>query len=154
MSDPIAFPSSTSVLGLPLLIAGQAQKEFFVNQALSMLDALHAQAVTASQAAPPATPAEGSCYRVTANPTGAWSGHQDHIALRIGGEWRFIAPVEGLLLYDRTASRMMVFRSQWHPAPAPALPSGGTVVDTEARAAVTALVEGLRTLGVFGTPAA
>ena len=53
MSDPIAFPSTTPSIGLPLLIPGQAQKEFFVNQALCLLDALHMRAVTASQPAPP-----------------------------------------------------------------------------------------------------
>lgn len=152
MSDPITFPSSTPALGLPLLIAGQAQKEFFVNQALGLLDALNARAVTGSQAAPPATPPEGACYRVTSPATGAWIGHQDQIAVRIGGGWHFVPPAEGLLLFDRAAARMMVYRSQWRPATAPALPAGGTVVDTEARAALTALVDTLRALGIIGTP--
>lgn len=110
--------------------------------------------MTASQPAPPAAPEEGACYRVTVPASGAWTGRQDQIAVRMGGDWHFIAPVEGLLVFDRGAARMMVYRSQWHPAPAPALPTGGTVVDIEARAAVTALIDALRTLGIIGNPAA
>ena len=156
MSDPIAFPAATPALGLPLLIAGQAQKEFFVNEAFCLLDALHARAVTASQPAPPAAGAgaEGGCYRVTAPATGAWAGQEDALAVLIGGAWRFIAPAEGLLVFDRAADRMMIFRSQWQPAALVPLPSGGTVVDTEARAAVAALVAALQTVGVLAAPEA
>ena len=149
MSDPIAFASTTPALGLPLLIAGQAQKEFFVNEALCVLDALNARAVTASQPAPPAVPAAGSSYRITANATGAWAGQEDRIAVMIGGEWRFIAPPEGLLLFDRAAGSLIIYRSQWEPATAIAAPSGGTVVDIEARATLTSLIAALETMGVL-----
>lgn len=64
----------------------QAQKEFFVNQALCLLDALHDRAVTASRNTPPESPAEGSCYRITAPAGAAWSGRDDHIAVMI--RWR------------------------------------------------------------------
>lgn len=152
MSDPIAFPAATPALGLPLLIAGQAQKEFFVNEAFSMLDALHARSVTASQPAPPAAAAEGACYRVTAPASGAWSGREDALAMMIAGAWRFVTPSEGLLVFDRAADRMVIYRSQWLPAAPVALPAGGTVVDAEARAAVTALINALQTLGVLALP--
>lgn len=45
MSDPVTFPSSTPAIGLPYLVAGQAQKEFFVNQSLCLLDALQMRTV-------------------------------------------------------------------------------------------------------------
>ena len=150
MPDPIIFPSSTPALNLPLLMAGQAQKEFFLNQALSLLDALHARAVTGSQAAPPAAAQEGACFRVTAPATGAWAGHEDDIAVLIGGEWQYIVPGEGLQVFDRAANQMVVFRSQWRPASAPANPTGGTVIDIEARAAVTALIQALSSVGILG----
>ena len=65
MSEPFAFPSITPTIGLPLLTAGQAQKEFFVNQAFSLIDALHGRTVVASQSVPPATAPEGLtiCFR-------------------------------------------------------------------------------------------
>ena len=40
MTQPFVFDSSTGRHALPLLVAGQAQKEFFVNEALARIDAL------------------------------------------------------------------------------------------------------------------
>ena len=154
MSDPIAFPATTPALGLPLLIAGQAQKEFFVNEAFCLLDALNARAVAASQPSPPAVAAEGSCYRVTAPATGAWTGRENTLAVQIGGAWRFIAPAEGMVIFDRATDRLTIFRTQWHPAALVPLPAGGTVIDSEARTAITALITALQTVGVLAAPAA
>ena len=154
MSDPIALASSTPALGLPLLFAAQAQKEFFVNEALCLLDALHARAVTASQPAPPASAAEGACYRVTATATGAWAGREDRLAVLVGGTWHFIAPAEGMVVYDRAAAGLVIFRSQWQPAAVVAAASGGTVIDVQARAVLTDLIAALKTMGVLATPAA
>ncbi len=151
MSDPIPFPSSTPALSLPLLIVGQAQKEFFVNQALCLLDALHMHTVKASQSAPPAIGVESDCYRVKSPATGEWSGREDRIAVLIAGGWHFIEPVHGMALYDRTADNLLVFRSGWKLAQAPTPPAGGSVVDTEARAAIGALVQSLKTIGVLAT---
>ncbi len=154
MSDPIAFASATPALGLPLLIAGQAQKEFFVNEALCVLDALNARAVTASQPAPPAAAAAGASYRITAPATGAWAGQENRVAVMIGGDWRFIAPAEGWLLFDRAAGRLLIYRSQWQPAAVVAVPAGGSVIDTEARATLASLITALQSLGVLGAPPA
>ena len=151
MSDPIAFASSTPSLGLPLLVAGQAQKEFFVNQALSLLDAMHGKAVTASLPAPPLRADEGECFLVTAPAAGGWTAREDQIAVRIGGDWHFIEPAEGMQLFDRDKERILVFRSQWMAAIAPALPTGGTVIDTEARATLSGLMQALLAIGVLGS---
>lgn len=150
MSDPIAFSSSTPVLGLPLLIAGQAQKEFFVNQALCLLDALHARSVSASQASPPATPSDGASFRVTAPATAEWVGQEGSLAVRISGAWHFIPPQEGMLVFDRSAGQQLVFRSTWTNATAPAAPAGGTIIDSQARDAIGALIQALLVTGVLG----
>jgi hypothetical protein len=152
MSDPYVFPGSTPALGLPLLIAGQAQKEFFVNEALSLLDALHARAVIASQPAPPASPAEGACYRVTTPATGAWAGEEERIAVRVAGTWHFISPTDGMLVYDRAATAFVIYQSQWQAAAVVAEPSGGTVVDVQARSTLAALIAALMTMGVLAAP--
>ncbi len=148
MPDPITLPSYTPAIGLPLLIAGQAQKEFFVNQALCLLDALQAGAVSASLATPPAAPAEGTCYRIIAPATLAWAGKEGSLALNIGGDWHFVVPREGMQVFDQSAGQQLVFRSGWEHAVAPASPVGGSVVDTEARAAITALIQSLLTIGI------
>lgn len=151
MSDPYVFPGSTPALKLPLLIAGQAQKEFFVNEALSLLDALNARAIIASLSAPPASPAEGACYRVTGTATGAWAGQEGRLAVLVAGSWHFIPPAEGMLVFDRAAAGFVIFRSQWQPASVVAAPSGGTVIDVQARTTLTSLIAALQTMGVLAT---
>lgn len=148
MTAPMAFPASTPNAGLPLLFAGQAQKEFFVNQALAILDALVPRAVFASQSAPPSDPAEGACFRVAGAGSGAWALKDDHLAIHVGGSWHFIAPVEGMMLFDRAAGSWMYFRSGWHNAPPPPQPAGGTVIDVEARSAIIQLAESLQAIGL------
>lgn len=150
MSDPIAFPGSTPVIGLPLLVAGQAQKEFFVNQALCLLDALHPRVVKASLTAPPADVAEGECFRVTAPASAAWAGREHGIAVWIGGDWHYVTPRKGMQIFDQTAGQWRIFRTDWEQPAAPSNPVGGAVVDSEARAAIAALIETLVTAGLIG----
>lgn len=118
-----------------------------------MLDALHARAVTASQSAPPASPLEGACYRVTAAASGAWEGQEGKLAVRVAGAWHFIAPADGMLVYDRASAGLIIFQSQWQSAAVIAAPSGGTVVDVQARSTLSALIAALKTMGVVATPA-
>lgn len=151
MSDPVFFPSTTPRLGLPLLAAGQAQKEFFLNQALFLLDALHPRAVKASQPAPPPNPMAGDCYRVTAPASGTWAGQADCIAVLVAGDWQFVAPAQGMALFDLARGHLLVFRSGWTLAPCPLAPVGGSVIDTEARAALAALLAALRDIGILAT---
>ncbi len=149
MSEPVTFTSATPNIGLPLLIAGQAQKEFFLNQSLAIMDSLHRRSVTASQAAPPANADEGECYRVTAPASQGWEGCEDHIAIRIGGSWHLVAPREGMFLFDNAADQILLYQSGWRVASTPAIPASGTVVDAEARAAIGQLIEALREVGIF-----
>ena len=150
MSDPITFPSLTPAIGLPLLIAGQAQKEFFVNQALCSLDALSMRAVKASRPAPPSTAVEGDCFRVTSPAALAWVGREDHIAVLIAGAWHFIGARKGMQVFDQTAGHTLVFGTRWERASAPSLPTGGTVVDSEARTTIRTLIQSLQAIGILG----
>ena len=71
--------SATPRLVLPMLEAGQAQKEVLHNEALQLLDALVAPAVEGPPlATPPPAPVVGSCYIVAASPTGDWAGRAHH----------------------------------------------------------------------------
>jgi hypothetical protein len=153
MTDLIAFSSSTSNAALPLLVPGQAQKEFFVNQALAILDALQPGTVVASQAQPPVNAAQGSCFRITATASQAWAGREDHLAISIAGDWHFIAPRAGMRVFDQGAGHALLFQSGWLYAPAPGLASGGATIDVEARAAIGQLIQSLRNIGVLAPPA-
>lgn len=152
MADPIFFPSTTVNFALPLLFSGQAQKEFTLNQALAAIDALLAGVVEASLDQPPIDPAEGECYRIAAQASGEWADHSDEIAARIGNGWHFVTPREGMEVFDRSLGIRMIFRGQWQSALAPAVPQGGAVIDTEARATLAQLVEVLQQMGTLPAP--
>ena len=59
MSLPVDFDTATARHGFPMLVAGQAQKEFFVNEALARIDALLHPAFETVANTPPAVPAAG-----------------------------------------------------------------------------------------------
>jgi Protein of unknown function (DUF2793) len=46
-------------------------------------------------AAPPGSPAAGDAYIVAAAATGAWAGHEKHIAVWSGSAWVFYTPSNG-----------------------------------------------------------
>jgi len=89
------MPNTVS-LGLPLLVAEQAQKHVTHNEALRALDALVQLSVKDRDlAAPPGSPADGDRYIVAASPTGIWAGHAADIAVWQDGAWDFHDPKEG-----------------------------------------------------------
>ena len=160
----------TTRLALPLLSAGQAQKEMTHNEALTLLD-LFAQPVVLAVGidTPPATPAAGQCWIVGGVPTGVWAGHAHHLAGWTAGGWRFCIPKMGMRVWNLAdasealfdaggwavgivrGSRLeidgvqVVAAQQSHVA----LPSGGTVVDAEAREAIRAIFAALHTHGLI-----
>ena len=163
---------STPRLGLPFLSAGQAQKEFFVNASLQILDTVAAAAVEQlPQNSPPSSPVVGACYIVDTAPTGAWLGKAQCLAAFTSGGWQFIVPAEGLIAYVKSASTWAVFRaSAWEvgqvrgsklilgglqvvgsQAAAIASASGGTTVDTQARATIDQILTTLRQHGLIAT---
>lgn len=153
MATPIHFPDTTTNLSLPLLFSGQAQKEFTLNQSLTLLDALLHGVITGSATAPPSDAAEGSSYRVLENPTDSWSDRDDQIAIRIGGTWHFVSPVGGMSLFDRTLGTRIFYREGWQLAVEPDQPEGGEVIDVQARSSLAQVIEVLRVAGLIDRPA-
>lgn len=131
--------------------AGQSQKEVFVNEALARIDGLLHGAIEGTLSAPPATPADGQTWLVGTAPSGAWSGQAGKLALRQGGNWVFASPRDGMRLLDRSTGQHRHYLGGWHAPSAPTGPSGGTTVDSEARAAILAIVAALRDAGIFPT---
>ena len=152
---------TTGRLTMPMIAPGQAQKEMTHNAALTVLDAaVQASAFTIGDTLPPGDPAVGGCWIVGATPGGAWSGHAGHLAQWTAGGWRFLVPTEGFQVWLQnpgvvarfvggvwTVGRL-VAEELWLngtkmlsiPAASVTQASGGTVVDAEARATISAVL--------------
>jgi hypothetical protein len=148
MSDPL-FESRTPRLDLPLLFAGQAQKEFYLNESLSRLDALLHCAVEAVANDPPPAPESGQCWLVGPTPTGSWHNRAGCVACFSQGQWLFQAPRDGLRLFNRATGLDWRYAGSWRSAARPPALAGGAVVDTELRAAFAALLDSLSGAGIL-----
>lgn len=148
MPDPL-FDSRTPRLDMPLLFAGQAQKEGFVNETTARIDALLHGAIEAEIATPPVLPIDGQCWLVGASPTGDWSGHVGKIAARQAGNWLFFSARDGMKLLNRATGQEIRYKAGWQIAARPAAPAGGTTIDSEARSAIAAILASLTTAGTI-----
>ena len=149
MPDPIIFASASPRHSLPLLFAGQSQKELFVNEAHALIDALLHVAIEGEDDTPPSTPAEGECWLVGETPSGAWADHAGELASYQSGGWIFAAPRDGMHALDRATGQAILYRDGWQRPATPSAPTGGATVDAEARAAIAELVEVLIASGIL-----
>lgn len=161
----------TERCALPLLAAGQAQKELTHNEALALIDlALQPVVQEAGRNEPPAAPALGQCWAVGATPTGAWAGRPLAIAGWTAAGWRFFSCGEGAQAWSLadgcavrregnawragalTGASLSIGGRQVVGAQQPSVPgpTGGTTVDAEARAAIAAVIARLRAHGLIG----
>jgi hypothetical protein len=137
-----ADPSTTS-------LAGQAQKEFFVNAGFALCDVLLHPSVEGESAVAPENPTDGECWLVGSNGTGAFEGKSGHIAYWQANAWQFVAPSDGMRLFDRETAQFLVFVGDWRRENAVPTPDGGQSVDAEARAAIGSLIVSLRRQGIL-----
>lgn len=152
MTDPLTFASVTPRHAIPLLFSGQSEKEFYVNEAHALTDALLHCAIEDITDTPPAAPDEGDCWLIGSAPTGAWAGQAGRIACRQLGNWLFAAPRDGFSVLNRATGQILRFQAGWIAPIAPAAPTGGTTVDSQARTAFTALLTALTAAGIFAAP--
>ncbi len=160
---------ASSRLALPFIIPGQAQKEFYHNEALARIDlALHA-CIEGQASSPPADPAEGQCWIVGAGASGAWTGKEQRIAGWTSAGWRFLPPVPGMMIWNRNSGLWLQWLGTgWSEGemtvaspvvggkkvvgerqPAVPSPSGGTTIDEEARISIAALTAALKSHGLI-----
>ncbi len=157
---------------LPLLHAGQAQKEMSHNEALTLVDALVQPCVEAvGLNAPPSDPSIGLCWIVGSAPEAEWAGQAGALAVWTGGGWRFVGPREGMTAWVVDAELQARYRAGvWEGGVAVVSslvidgeqvvggreaaiedPDGGAIVDAEARIAIEAMLGALRTHGLIDT---
>ena len=161
---------TTPRFALPFILPGQAQKELFHNEALTRIDlALHPAVEGAPLAEPPAGPGDGQCWIVAAPATGDWEGREGLLAMSTEGGWRFLAPAPGTIAWNKAAGLPLLWDgTQWRDgalacaglvvnglqvvgprqAAVPS-PSGGTIIDEEARAAINGLTAALMSHGLI-----
>lgn len=161
---------TTPRLALPFILPGQAQKELFHNEALIRLDLAVQPAVEGPPAAsPPPAPEAGQCWIVAEGAAAAWTGRDGELALWTEGGWRFLAPVPGLSAWDKAAGVPLIWDgTAWGAGrlacagiavnglqvvgerqSAVPSPSGGTIIDAEARAAIGGLIAALMSHGLI-----
>lgn len=162
----------TGRFGMPRLVAGQAQKEVTHNEALACLDMLlHPAVETMLLAVPPGAPAIGAAWIIAAGAEGQWVGKSGQLACWTDGGWRFSVPVAGMAVWviDHGLHARWT-GSAWSTGPWPTAgvtcdgvqvvgarqpaitaPTGGTTVDAEARAALSAVLNALRNHGLITT---
>lgn len=161
--------NATRRFELPLLAAGQAQKEITHNEAVLAIDRLlHLIVESRSRTDPPAEPLAGTAFLVPPAATGVWSGRAGQIASHDGFGWTFTAPVRGMVAFIADEDGFAVIESGgasagWPVkglriagrqvlAAAPATvvePVGGAVVDNECRSTINALIVALQSQGIL-----
>lgn len=96
-------------LGLPYLMAAQAQKHVTHNEALRLLDAtVQLSVLDRTRTAPPAAPAEGDRHLVAAGAGGLWSGWDGDIACWIDGAWIRLRSRSGWLAWVQAEQQLLV----------------------------------------------
>ena len=113
MTQPIEFTDSSGRFHLPFLFAGQAQKEFFVNEAHALTDILLHTAVLGEQLEPPSGSVDGDVWLVADSAIGEWAGHDGELAGMQGGVWKFVPPADGMRVFDSSAMQFIVYSNGW-----------------------------------------
>lgn len=113
------FDDVTPRLGLPYVVAAQAQKHIPINESLARLDGLVQLAVESrAVAAQPASPLAGGVWILPGGASGAaWTGQSAGTLMRFeAGAWEPLAPAEGVLAWVRDENQMVAFDgAAWTP---------------------------------------
>jgi hypothetical protein len=113
------FDDVTPRLGLPYVVAAQAQKHIPINESLARLDGLVQLAVESrAVAAQPASPVAGGVWILPTSATGAaWGGRPAGTLMRFeAGAWEMLAPAEGVLAWVKDENQMVAFDgAAWTP---------------------------------------
>ncbi|SDG14983.1 DUF2793 domain-containing protein [Rhodobacter capsulatus] len=106
---------TTTHLGLPYLLAAQAQKHVTHNEALRLLDAMvQLSVLDRTRTTPTASPADGNRHLVASGATGLWAGWDLNIAFWVDGAWTRLVPRTGWLSWVAAEGIFLVWTgSAW-----------------------------------------
>lgn len=114
--------SDTSThLGLPYLLAAQAQKHVTHNEALRLLDAMvQLSVLDRTRTTPPVSPTDGDRHCVASGATGLWAGWDLNVAFWVDGVWLRLVPRQGWLVWIAAEQAFVVWNgSAWDPVGVP-----------------------------------
>lgn len=164
--------SETMKLALPLLSAGQSLREQTLNEALTRIDmSMYASILEPPRNSAPTGPADGDSYLVGTSPSGEWAGRDDQLACFTQGGWRYLEPVVGMRVHNASSGLDWQFDgTSWSEGVmaasaikigsvqvvgaqqmAIAAPIGGSVIDVEARSAISSILAAMENHGLIST---
>lgn len=162
--------SETKRFSLPFILTSQSQKEVTHNEALTRLDLLlHLHVESDVLSDPPLSPDDGAAWIVAHGGRGPWAGRDAMIAQWLDGQWRYIEPQKGMrawiasreveALYDGVTWQVGMLRGDavfiggekviGMRGGAIPDPSGGQVIDVEARLTLAAILTVMRQHGLI-----
>ena len=106
---------TTPILDMEELAASQSQPHLTINAALRTLEAACNLSAISRTATPPGSPVDGDTYLIAPAATGAWSGHDEEVAVLVGGGWHFLAPHGGWVAYNQADNEFLYFDSSVSP---------------------------------------
>ena len=102
---------NTPLLGLPYILAAQAQKHVTHNEALRLLDGIVQLSVKDRNLnTPPGSPVDGDRYLVAAGASGDWTGWSGDVAMFADGSWWRLPARTGWLCYVEDEDVLLVRR--------------------------------------------
>ena len=106
---------TTTHLGLPYLLAAQAQKHVTHNEALRLLDAMvQLSVLDRTRTTPPVSPVDGNRHLLASGATGPWAGWDLNIAFWVDGAWIRLVPRTGWLVWVADEGMFLVWTgSAW-----------------------------------------
>lgn len=149
MTDAVPINGTSARFGIPFLYPGQAQKEFLVNQGISITDLLIHCCVIGEVAEPPITPGEGDSYLVGPLGVGSWESKTGYLASYQSGVWITVPPQTGMRVFDKSTHQIIHYNDEWIRPATPSLPDSGATQDTELRQAFTDLIETLKDASIL-----
>lgn len=103
--------TTSNRLGITELAETQNNRSVTINEAIAKLEAgaMFFPAVQVLLNAPPGSPAEGELYVVGTAGSGAWSGHNENVAIYYNAAWLFFTPIEGMFAWDQTSNSLKYY---------------------------------------------
>ncbi len=129
------MPNSPN-LGLPYIVANQAQKHVPHNDAVAMIDGLlQLSLVSRGLNTPPASPSDGQRWLIGVSPTAEWLGQAGLIALRNAGAWQFLVPRKGWAAWIEAENLLLIYDgANWVAPPVPQVMQNMSLVGVNATA--------------------